>query len=177
MMRYNVADLLRSSTGAIREAEVEGHVSLEDPSILELTPVTGSARFTRDDAGVLVVADLAITVEMPCARCLEPVAVTLTLELCEQFRPTVPLPGGPEVAGDDPEEDEDTATLINEQHVLDLTEVVRQAALIALPLHPLCRPDCAGLCPICGQDLNVGSCDCEPEPDPRWAQLRAMIDE
>jgi uncharacterized protein len=54
---------------------------------------------------------------------------------------------------------------------VDLEPLTRDAVLLALPLSPLCRPDCKGLCPSCGADWNDGPCSCEPAPDPRWAAL------
>jgi uncharacterized protein len=65
---------------------------------------------------------------------------------------------------------------IDEHHVLDLTEAIRQYALLAVPMKPLCREDCAGLCPGCGRNLNQGGCDCPPqEADPRWAKLKNLV--
>ncbi len=58
-----------------------------------------------------------------------------------------------------------------ESDVLDLAPLVHDAILLDLPLAPLCRPDCAGLCPFCGIDRNEASCDCAPAPDARWAML------
>jgi uncharacterized metal-binding protein YceD (DUF177 family) len=74
-----------------------------------------------------------------------------------------------------PPPDDPDAFLIDEHHHLDLTEAVRQALVVEQPMAPLCRPDCAGLCPECGADLNAGphSCAAEPE-DSRWAALRAL---
>ena len=57
---------------------------------------------------------------------------------------------------------------------VDLEPLVRDAVLLELPLAPLCRPDCRGLCPICGADRNVEPCDCEAPPDPRWAALDVL---
>jgi len=58
---------------------------------------------------------------------------------------------------------------------LEIGERVRQLILLALPLKPLCRPDCRGLCPLCGQDLNEGECGCKREaPDSRWEKLKAL---
>ena len=62
---------------------------------------------------------------------------------------------------------------------LDLGEVVREQVLLALPLKPLCREDCRGLCPRCGQNRNLGPCGCPPpeEPgDPRLEPLRKLVD-
>jgi uncharacterized protein len=62
---------------------------------------------------------------------------------------------------------------------LDLGEVVREQILLALPLKPLCRPDCQGLCPRCGKNRNVSPCGCAPEEEPgdrRFEPLRRFID-
>jgi uncharacterized protein len=59
---------------------------------------------------------------------------------------------------------------------LNLSDWARDALALALPAQLLCRPDCAGLCAICGEDLNTAGSDHahEPEPDPRWAKLREL---
>ena len=55
--------------------------------------------------------------------------------------------------------------------VIDLRHLVRDAVLLDLPLAPLCRDDCRGLCPLCGTDRNEAACECQPATDPRWATL------
>ena len=61
--------------------------------------------------------------------------------------------------------------LLNNRHELDITEAVRQSVIVALPMKPLCKEDCAGLCHYCGENLNLG-CICESsEFDSRWAPL------
>jgi uncharacterized protein len=68
--------------------------------------------------------------------------------------------------------DEDTYPLEGDQ--LDLRPLVRDALLLELPLAPLCQPDCLGLCPRCGADLNTGPCSCVPDRDPRWGALDVL---
>jgi uncharacterized protein len=69
----------------------------------------------------------------------------------------------------------DDAFLIDDRHTLDLNEAVRQYREVSLLMKPLCRPDCRGLCPVCGADLNVGPCGHETAPaDSRWAGLAAL---
>jgi uncharacterized protein len=173
-MRFNVAGLLKSPTGTDRVVTLEEPVELDDADVRVLEPVRGRIRLTRDHAGILVEGHLSTRLGLACARCLEPAEADVSVDIAEEFRPTVYIPGGPPVA--DPEE-VDPEARIDEFHVLDLGEVVRQALEVAVPLHPLCRPDCAGLCPTCGVDRNRGSCDCEPAPDPRWETLRALLEE
>lgn len=112
--------------------------------------------------GIEVSGEVAAPWQAECGRCLRPVSGELHTEVRELYRPR----NGS--AGDD--KDEDTYSLAGEQ--LDLAPLVRDALLLALPLAPLCRPDCAGLCPTCGADLVEGPCGCDIDPaDPRWAVL------
>jgi uncharacterized protein len=177
-MRYNVADLLKSPTGRSRVVAVdepfEFHLDADPESRVELVkPLRGQARFTRDHQGILVQAVLRTAARMSCIRCLEPVDVDIQLELEEEFLPTVYIPGGPDIV---PRGDREPDTEIDEHHVLDLSEVARQAVELSLPMHTLCREACRGLCPQCGANWNETTCDCEPPADPRWQAIREMIE-
>ncbi len=75
-----------------------------------------------------------------------------------------------------PREEEDEALMIDAHHILDLSEVIRQGLWLATPMDLLCRPDCAGLCPNCGGNRNLGECQCDQEAiDPRWAALQELL--
>jgi uncharacterized protein len=92
----------------------------------------------------------------------------LTINLEEEFFPVIDVNSGTPLEMPD----EPGSFTIDEHHILDLREAIRQNALLAIPMKPLCREDCAGLCQKCGQDLNEGQCDCtKPEIDPRWSKL------
>ena len=66
---------------------------------------------------------------------------------------------------------------IDADHVLDLTEMTRQYAIADMPMKPLCRAECLGLCVVCGNDLNWQQCDCdETARDPRWGALAGLLD-
>ncbi len=173
-MRYNVSALLKGPTGSARFVDVDAILDLDDPEVQLVEPVRGPVRLIRDHAGVLVTGALTTRLGLSCSRCLAPVTLDVGIELEESFRPTVAVPGGPPAVHADEWE---AATLIDERHVLDLTEVLRQAVLLAVPLQVLCRVDCAGLCPFCGNDRNTQPCDCQPEGDPRWAVLRSMLNQ
>lgn len=179
-MQYNVAQLLQAPTGTIRRREVDeprdevqGLLDGDDINVLE--PLQGPVTLMHTTDGILVTGTLETAVEVPCARCLDMVEVPIELELEETFRPTIDIKTG---AALPPVKGEELATLIDEHHILDLSEVVRQRVLLEVPMHPLCRPDCAGLCPQCGQNLNEGRCDCVFETvDPRWAKLQSLLEE
>jgi uncharacterized protein len=90
----------------------------------------------------------------------------------EEYYPTIDVVTGLPV----PVPEEEGIFTIGGDHVLDLSEAIRQYAIMALPMAPICRPDCAGLCPECGQNLNQGSCACRAiARDARWEALREWV--
>jgi len=173
MLSYNVSGLLKSEPGAQRVFEVEADITGIDRDLVLLTPLTGRIRLIKTDRGILVTGRLHTEAYVACRRCLEPTAAGLEIELEEQFWPSIDVDTGAPIAADDGEED---VTRIDEHHILDLTEVVRQNLLLALPTSPLCRADCRGLCPTCGANLNEEPCSCQrKEEDPRLAVLRELL--
>jgi uncharacterized protein len=168
-MRFNVAQLLKEPTGATRHYELDEDITKLDPAIEPRTHLTGKVTFIHSSNGILAIAHLSTVVRLTCDRCLEPFDWPVSFELEETFHPLIDIHTGvrlPIVPGEE-------ELAMDEHHVIDLTEVVRQGLLVALPMHPLCRSDCAGLCPQCGHNLNEGSCDCPTPPgDPRWAILK-----
>ena len=73
-------------------------------------------------------------------------------------------------------ESEEVIVLPENAETYDLTSVVQEAVILEEPIVLLCRDDCKGLCPQCGQDLNVGTCDCKPPADRRWEALRPLLE-
>lgn len=170
-MRFDVSGLLRRSVGATRRYRVdEKDVVVSDEGAREA--VLGTVRLLRTKDGILVTADLAVSGHGTCSRCLADVDLRLDLRVEEEFLPQVDIDTGAALAP--PEEP--GAFFIDPDHFLDLTEAVRQYRMMALPMQPLCREDCAGICPRCGQDLNLGPCSCPQETtDPRWASLADIV--
>ncbi len=173
-MRYNVAQLLKGPTGGRRQYDLEEEVESLDPDLVILAPLVGTITLTRTSQGVLVTGTLHTRLEGECWRCLEACQIEVELNLEEEFYPVVRMDNVP--LDRTPAEDRDEALRIDEHHILDLSEVVRQGLWLAMPAKPLCRPDCAGLCPRCGGNRNLGECRCEQEPvDARWAALQALL--
>lgn len=113
--------------------------------------------------GVTVTGTVAVPWTGVCRRCTEPVEGALAISLKERFcEPPV---------GTAPEDEE--AYLIVED-AIDLAPMVHEAILAELPLAPLCREECLGLCPSCGVDRNEATCGCVPPRDPRWASLDVL---
>jgi uncharacterized protein len=92
------------------------------------------------------------------------------MEFDEIFVQQFDLSGGRLPAPEDPE-----SFLIDDHHTIDITEAVRQYSETAAAMQPLCRPECPGICPHCGQDLSLGGCDCDRRlVDPRWEALASL---
>jgi uncharacterized protein len=159
--RLPVADLLRRP-GAARDVHVEA--ALADLASLgarvdEATPVVVDVSLERVSDGIVVRGAVRATWTAVCSRCLAPVAGDVVVHVDELYEPH-PLEGETYRLDDD---------------VLDLEPLVRDCLVLELPAAPLCRPECAGLCPSCGIDRNVATCDCSIEDvDPRWAALRSL---
>jgi uncharacterized protein len=127
------------------------------------TPVVIDARFESVMDGVLVTAEVELPVSTECGRCLDPVEIQLVAPIQELY--------AYERDADDP----DAAVLAGD--LLDLEAVVRDAVVLALPLNPLCDPDCEGLCSVCGARMaDVQPDHAHDEVDPRWAALALLKD-
>src|SRR5258708_7168244 len=113
--------------------------------------------------------------EVPCARCVEPVTIPLESDFDLIFRPVGADAGAPERSITAPE----TEIGYYQKDSLLLEDVLREQVLLSLPVRTLCKPDCKGLCPRCGQNRNSQACSCDEGPgDPRWealAELRGRI--
>lgn len=165
-MQMNVAQQLKAAVGAVRDYEVNEVVDITGSGHESL--VQGEVTLIRTDRGILVKGELHTEIEMTCCRCLSLFKCPLNINIVEEFFPTVNIITGALT----PLPDEPGCFTINGQHVLDLTEALRQYALLFIPMKPLCRPDCAGLCPSCGHNLNRGPCHCPAQvADPRWSEL------
>lgn len=159
----NALELLRRP-GSVK------HIVLEaDPTIIDLEMsilVPGSTVDIDLEAesmsdGVVVKGSIRAAFHGECRRCLSPLAGYIDVKVHELYQVEVTDP--------------DAFAIIGDQ--IDLVPMVRETVLLELPDAPVCRPDCAGLCPQCGIDLNVITCECVMETiDPRWAALEGLRD-
>jgi uncharacterized protein len=164
----NVA-AFRRSTGTRRHERRRGRVPGLEVTGSRVPPgglVEVDVVLDATDGGIAVGGTVFAPWEGDCRRCLTEVTGELEVEVHELYQAhhrTDPAP----------EDEEETYLLTGD--VLDLEPLARDAVLLSLPLAPLCRPDCAGLCPACGADLNAGPCGCPPATtDPRWAGLEVL---
>src|SRR6185295_15217641 len=128
-------------------------------------PVQVSGRLSAAGAGRFYWhGRIAGSVEAPCRRCLAEARADVSDECYVIYVG--------EGAGTPDEDDPDVFRLDRGARELDLRPAIREAWLLAAPGFVLCRPDCKGLCPRCGADLNLGPCACPPQTDSRWDALR-----
>ncbi len=173
-MQFNVAQLLKESVGSTRKYEISEELDDLDPDLVIQQPIEGTVKFTKLNQGLLITGNMETVIEVNCGRCLDPFDVAIEIEVEEEFRPTLDIQTGAHLPVGD---EDDDATLIDDKNCIDLSEVVRQQLLLALPNHPLCRDDCKGLCPTCGQNFNEGTCNCQDDTiDPRWEALKTLRD-
>jgi len=166
-MQINVSQQLKEPIGATRNYTVDEVTDIAGNNSV----VQGEVSLLRTDRGILAQGTLQTEIEFTCSRCLSPFCCPLTLNIEEEYFPIADVISGAPLSL--PEES--SCFTIDEHHILDLTEAIRQYALLALPMKPLCVKDCAGLCPSCGHNLNQGACNCPPqETDPRWPELGGM---
>ena len=169
MAAYTTIELIRvaPSPGDGKRLELElepGEVRLGDDTYV-LDPPEVTARLEVSHAAAGFAMRLAFVGELtgPCMRCLAPARVGVEVEAREIDQPGT--------------DDEELRSPYVSEGILDLTAWGHDALALALPQRILCRPDCAGLCAVCGESLNdaePGAHDHPREPDPRWAKLREL---
>ncbi|HEV8573971.1 MAG TPA: DUF177 domain-containing protein [Dehalococcoidia bacterium] len=169
-MRLSVLLELRQPIGSVTTAVLdEKQVRLDD---LQLETLRGSLKLLRTDSGLLVSLDGDARMHDRCVRCLTEIDYDVAIAFEEEFIPTTDPNTGARLNM----ELADDAFRIKTDFVLDLRQALREYLLMAEPLKPLCRPDCQGLCPSCGANLNEASCACTPDGDARWGVLAALKD-
>ncbi|MFO7321022.1 MAG: DUF177 domain-containing protein [Chloroflexota bacterium] len=161
VLKLNVGFLLAAGPGHSHETVFDvPAVRVSDD--LDLAYIRGPVRLSRTKEGILVQEQLEVALNEECSRCLENVFTQLTIDLAELF--SYPVAAGAEFS-------------VSDDGILDLAPLIRAEVLIAISGGVLCRPDCKGLCPDCGANLNLTSCSCADEQiDPRMAKLKELLD-
>jgi uncharacterized protein len=162
--RLNVGFIIHEDVGTSHE------FSFDLPQVkvgedLELRQLAGTLSIGRTAQGLLLTGEFSGTTELNCVRCLRPFDHALSWNLTELFalnEKTV----------------SESGLIIPEDAQIDLRPILRDYALLEVPIKPLCRQDCRGLCPACGEDLNVRACGHRPAPgDSPFAALEDLLKE
>lgn len=167
-MQFHVLKELRQSIGSVNVFAIdEGRWRAND---VELRHLAGTATLLRTDRGLLVKVEATAEARERCSRCLIDVQCPVHIDFEEEYVPVIDPNTGARVSL----RSEGDLFRIGADFVLDLREGLRQYFLMAEPLKPLCREDCAGLCPTCGANRNEAACSCVEQGDERWLGLGAL---
>jgi DUF177 domain-containing protein len=137
-----------------------------------VSPVTLSFDIDRQETGRYRVAgNLTAELELTCSRCLEPFTLPVVTDFDLRYVPRTENVG----EGEKEVEEDDLTTAFYENDQIDLGQLIMEQLQLALPMKPLCSEACKGLCPQCGTNLNIGTCDCSQTwEDPRLAVLKQV---
>jgi uncharacterized protein len=142
--RINVGFIIHEDVGYNAEFPFEfSKVKIGDD--LELRDFTGLVNVGRTPQGLLVTGAFSGTTSLECARCLKTFDQRLHWNMTEMYAFTEKSVS-------------ESGLLVPEDAQIDLEPIIRDYALLEVPISPVCKPDCKGLCPICGQDLNIRDC-------------------
>lgn len=163
-LRINVGYLIKESVGFIKDLEFEiPRLVLEMDKVAE--NLQGKVRINRTQRGILIDANFDASLDSECVRCLDDTQIELSTKFTELY-------------SFDKSAEIDTELIIPEDRYIDLSPLVRDFLLVDLPINPLCKPDCAGLCPECGANHNLKECDCPTESiDPRFSSLSDLLED
>jgi uncharacterized protein len=169
-LTWNVAGLLADPPGSERVYPIDSvRIDLDD--LMLARPIDGRVRLQRTNRGILATAELRASLALACSRCLREIDVPVEVELVEEFLPSIDLATGHPM----PTDDEPEALRLTDHHEIELETPTREAIQLAEPIAPLCRPDCPGLCIVCGGRLDEGTHDHPDEDvDPRLEALRGF---
>jgi len=142
-----------------------------DDSFRVAAPVDLAFDIRKDKQQFQLSGRVQTVLELPCSRCLEPFTRPVDAEFDLRY-----LPQTLNASADEHEiQEDDLSTAFYEDDQIDLGQLMREQFLLSLPMKPLCSDACHGLCPVCGTNLNRGSCDCQRTwDDPRFAALREI---
>lgn len=169
-MELNLEEALEAPVAVSHRLEVPTG-RLERPELLSLEPVAFTGILQKGDPGLVLTGELSVAGLIACARCLAPVPFSHSSEVSWLFAPSHRRPTD--------EETELTTSDLDivwyDGLVVPFDPLVEEQLLLELPMKPLCRPDCLGLCPRCGADRNSGPCGCREEADNRLAKLKSLL--
>jgi uncharacterized protein len=142
-----------------------------DDEFRVVAPITLGLEIFKDKDQFRLAGRVQSTLELPCSRCLEPFTMPVDQTFDLRYQPHAKNTGD----GEREIEEDDLTTAFYENDEIDLGQLVREQFYLALPMKPLCRDNCKGLCPNCGANWNNEACDCKQGwEDPRLAALREL---
>ena len=173
MTSFNVAGLLHEPPGVTRDVRLRDHYLSLAPDVELAGPLDADLRLQRTNRGILMRGEVRAPLRRTCARCTDSYVEDVRVPVSEEFLPSVdPSTGAPLQA----EEGDDAVQHVDEHHEISLYGLLHDELALTEPMHPLCSPDCPGLCAECGERLDPGhAVHVVDEIDPRLAALAALL--
>ncbi|MFA5874143.1 MAG: DUF177 domain-containing protein [Anaerolineales bacterium] len=160
-LRLNVGFLIKSPIGTRRDFKFD-YEKMRLGEDLTVVNFTGTACFDRTQQGLLLQGEFGAAADLECVRCLETFSQPLKWSFSDLF-------------AFDKRNITDSGLLVPEDAQIDLEPLLREYALLEFPISPVCKTDCKGLCPVCGENLNQTACGHRPEPDSPFAALKDLL--
>lgn len=173
-MKVYIGDV-KKRAGRKSHEEIEENISflhLYQEKILFADKIRASLDITNCDTEIIIEGKINTLLILTCSRCLEPFVYNLSANLRLECRNLSRLHRPSEIEAEAKESDE-IKYFVEEDNYLDITQEVKESVIVNLPMKPLCKPDCRGICPVCGKNRNYEDCSCQKEDiDPRLAILK-----
>ncbi len=160
-LRLNVGFLINSPIGTSRDFSFD-YESMRLGEDLSVREFVGTARFDRTPQGLLLQGEFGAETGLECVRCLEAFIQPLKWSFTDLY-------------AFDKRSISESNLLVPEDSQIDLEPLLREYALLEFPISPVCRPECKGLCPVCGENLNRVDCGHRPQPDSPFAALKDLL--
>jgi len=170
MLSLNLAKI-RDAKERFEQVYSPGQLATGDEAFRVAAPVTLAFDIYKDKDQFRLIGSVQTTLELPCSRCLETFTLPVDSSFDLRYQPHARNTG----EGEREIEEDDLTTAFYENDTIDLGQLMREQFYLALPMKPLCRDDCRGLCPTCGTNWNKGACQCTNTwDDPRLAALKSL---
>ncbi|MBN2148631.1 MAG: DUF177 domain-containing protein [Anaerolineales bacterium] len=162
-LRLNVGFIVAQTAGFSRDFPLS-IPQIKLPPDVSLTGLVGTIRITRTPQGLLLQCAITANIATDCVRCLTPFSQPLHTNFTELYAFSK-------------RHVTDSGLILPDDYQIDLTPLVREYLLLEVPIRPLCRPDCKGLCPVCGNNLNESECNHDEEAgDERLSALKDLLE-
>jgi uncharacterized protein len=160
-LRLNVGFLINAPIGTSRDFNFD-YETMRLGDDLTVREFNGTTRFSHTPQGLVLQGEFQAETELECVRCLEMFPQPLKWSVTDLY-------------AFDRRNITESGLLVPEDGQIDLEPLLREYALLEFPISPVCKPDCKGLCPVCGEDLNKTDCGHRPEPISPFALLKDLL--
>ena len=160
-LRLNVGFLINAPIGSNRTFDFD-YQTLRLGDDLTVGEFIGTSRFSRTQQGLLLQGEFQAKTELECVRCLEMFTQSLKWSVTDLY-------------AFDRRYMTESGLLVPDEGQIDLEPLLREYALLEFPISPVCKPDCKGLCTVCGENLNKTACGHRPEPDRPFSALKDLL--